>query len=73
MNYAKIKISSLPDPAIANRRLAYNGYILINEKDVAGFHTGTFEDFVISLGGTLLTVHEAKVELSKNKYKWYSK
>ena len=73
MRYAKIEIKKLPDRNIANRRLVHDGHVMINEKDISGMLTGSFEDAVESLGGTVLTSHEAKVELSKNTYKWHNK
>lgn len=73
MKYAKIKISNLPDPVIANRRFVCDGYVIINEKDLSAIFPEPFEDVVSNLGGTVMTAHEAKVEIKNKKYKWYNK
>ena len=73
MRYAKIEIKKLPDRNIANRRLVHDGHVMINEKDISGMLTGSFEDAVEALGGKVFSSHEAKVELSKNKYTWHNK
>mgnify|MGYP001289418655 FL=1 len=73
MRYAKIKISALPNINIAHRRLVYDGWVIINEKDLSAIFSEPFEDVVATLGGTVMTAHEAKVEIKNNKYKWYNK
>lgn len=70
MRYAKIKISKLPDPQIAQRRLTSNGWVIINEKDISAIYSEPFEDVVANLDGTIMTAHEAKVEIKNKKYKW---
>jgi hypothetical protein len=74
MRYAKIEITELPDSDIFQRkRLCSGNHILLNEKDVLSLGEGTFEEIVTRLGGVILSNHDAKVELSKRKYKWHNK
>lgn len=73
MRYAKIEIEKLDCTAVLRRRLVCDGYVMLNEKDICAGSTDDFEDIVSRMDGVVLTSYEAKVELSKNKYKWLSK
>lgn len=73
MRYAKIKLSKLPEGVGRRRLVSKDGYTLLNEKDVCGIAPGSFEEIVSTLGGDILSHHEAKVELKKNNYSWQPK